>query len=165
MTLTEPLLPDAPGLARAAQILAQGGLVAFPTETVYGLGGDAQNSRAVAGIYEAKGRPRFNPLIVHVADLAMAESFALFDARARAPAQAFWPGPLTLVLPRRPACRIDLLAGAGLETLAVRVPAHPLALALLRAAGLPVAGPSANRSGEVSPAPLLRFLKWNSPPA
>jgi len=151
MTLTEPLLPDAPGLARAAQILAQGGLVAFPTETVYGLGGDAKNSRAVAGIYEAKGRPRFNPLIVHVADLAMAETFAQFDIRAHALAQAFWPGPLTLVLPLREGAGLSPLVTAELESVAIRIPAHPVALALIRAFGGPLAAPSANPSGKVSP--------------
>jgi L-threonylcarbamoyladenylate synthase len=151
MTLTEPLLPDAPGLARAAQILAQGGLVAFPTETVYGLGGDAQNSRAVAGIYEAKGRPRFNPLIVHVADLAMAETFALFDERARTLVQVFWPGPLTLVLPLRAGVGLSPLVTAELDSVAIRIPAHPVALALIRAFGGPLAAPSANPSGKVSP--------------
>ena len=151
MTLTEPLLPDAPGLARAAQILAQGGLVAFPTETVYGLGGDAQNSRAVAGIYEAKGRPRFNPLIVHVADLAMAETFAVFDERARTLVQVFWPGPLTLVLPLRAGVGLSPLVTAELDSVAIRIPAHPVALALIRAFGGPLAAPSANPSGKVSP--------------
>ena len=151
MTRTETLLPDAPGLARAAQILRTGGLVAFPTETVYGLGGDARNSRAVAGIYEAKGRPRFNPLIVHVADLAMAETFAVFDSRARALAAAFWPGPLTLVLPLRPDTGLSPLVTAELDTVAIRVPAHPVAQALIRAFGGPLAAPSANPSGRVSP--------------
>ena len=151
MTRTETLLPDAPGLARAAQILRTGGLVAFPTETVYGLGGDARNSRAVAGIYEAKGRPRFNPLIVHVADLAMAETFAVFDSRARALAAAFWPGPLTLVLPLRPDIGLSPLVTAELDTVAIRVPAHPVAQALIRAFGGPLAAPSANPSGRVSP--------------
>jgi L-threonylcarbamoyladenylate synthase len=136
---------------RAAALIRAGELVAFPTETVYGLGADARNGRAVAAVFEAKGRPHFNPLICHfaAADAAFAEVLA--DARARLLAARFWPGPLTLVLPRRPDCRVDLLAGAGLETLAVRVPAHPLALALLREAATPVAAPSANRSGEVSP--------------
>nr|WP_221244370.1 L-threonylcarbamoyladenylate synthase [Neoroseomonas alkaliterrae] len=136
---------------RAAALLRAGELVAFPTETVYGLGADARNGRAVAAVFEAKGRPHFNPLICHFPDAAAAFEEVLADERARALAERFWPGPLTLVLPRRPGCQIDLLAGAGLDTLAVRVPAHPLALALLRAAAVPVAGPSANRSGQVSP--------------
>ncbi len=147
--MTERLRPDE--VARAAELLRAGELVAFPTETVYGLGADARNGRAVAAVFEAKGRPHFNPLICHFAEAEAAFAEALPDERARALAARFWPGPLTMVLPRRAECRIDLLAGAGLDTLAVRVPAHPLALALIRAAGLPVAGPSANRSGEVSP--------------
>ncbi|MCA3271269.1 MAG: threonylcarbamoyl-AMP synthase [Roseomonas sp.] len=138
-------------VAEAARLLRAGELVAFPTETVYGLGADARNGRAVAAVFEAKGRPHFNPLICHFPDAEAAFAEVLADDRARALAAAFWPGPLTLVLPRRPECRIDLLAGAGLDTLAVRVPAHPLALALLHAAAIPVAGPSANRSGAVSP--------------
>jgi L-threonylcarbamoyladenylate synthase len=138
-------------VAEAARLLRAGELVAFPTETVYGLGADARNGRAVAAVFEAKGRPHFNPLICHFPDAEAAFAEVLADDRARALAGAFWPGPLTLVLPRRPECRIDLLAGAGLDTLAVRVPAHTLALALLRAAAIPVAGPSANRSGAVSP--------------
>ena len=149
--LTQSLQPDAAGLARAAAILAEGGLVAFPTETVYGLGGDARNSLAVAGIYEAKGRPRFNPLIVHVADLAMAETFARFDARARAIAAAFWPGPLTLVLPLLPDTGLSPLVTAELDSVAIRIPAHPVAQALIRAFGGPLAAPSANPSGKVSP--------------
>ena len=128
-----------------------GELAAFPTETVYGLGGDATEERAVARIFEAKGRPRFNPLIVHVPDLAAAERLALFDDRAREAARQFWPGPLTLVLRRRAESGLSLLASAGLDTVALRVPAHPVAQALLRAAGHPVAAPSANRSGRVSP--------------
>jgi L-threonylcarbamoyladenylate synthase len=138
-------------VAEAARLLRAGELVVFPTETVYGLGADARNGRAVAAVFEAKGRPHFNPLICHFPDAESAFAEVIADDRARALAAAFWPGPLTLVLPRRPECRIDLLAGAGLDTLAVRVPAHPLALALLRAAAIPVAGPSANRSGAVSP--------------
>lgn len=151
MTPTERLLPDATGLARAAQILRDGGLVAFPTETVYGLGGDATNSRAVAAIYEAKGRPRFNPLIVHVADLAMAERFARFDTRARALAAAFWPCPLTLVLPLADGAGLSPLVTADLDSVAIRIPAHPVAQALIRAFGGPLAAPSANPSGKVSP--------------
>jgi L-threonylcarbamoyladenylate synthase len=143
---------------RAAALLRAGELVAFPTETVYGLGADARNGRAVAAVFEAKGRPHFNPLICHFPDADAAFDEALPDDRARALAAAFWPGPLTLVLPRRQTCRVDLLAGAGLDTLAVRVPAHPLALALLRAAAVPVAGPSANRSGQVSPTTAQHVL-------
>ncbi|TPG58105.1 threonylcarbamoyl-AMP synthase [Roseomonas nepalensis] len=147
--MTERLAPEA--LPRAAALLRDGALVAFPTETVYGLGADARNGRAVAAIFEAKGRPHFNPLILHLPEAAAAFAEVVPDARAEALAARFWPGPLTLVLPRRRTSRVDLLAGAGLDTLAVRVPGHPLALALLRAAGVPVAAPSANRSGGVSP--------------
>ncbi len=135
----------------AARLLRSGALVAFPTETVYGLGGDATNDLAVVRIFEAKGRPRFNPLITHAPDLATARTLAAFDARAERVAERFWPGPLSLVLPRAPRCPVSLLASAGLETLAIRVPAHPVALALLRAAGCPLAAPSANRSGRLSP--------------
>jgi L-threonylcarbamoyladenylate synthase len=138
-------------IANAAEILRAGGLVAFPTETVYGLGADATNGRAVARIFAVKGRPQFNPLIAHVVDLAAAEKIAVFDAPARQLAHAFWPGPLTLVLPRRPDGGISDLVTSGLDTVAVRVPAHPMAQALLQAAGVPVAAPSANRSGRVSP--------------
>jgi L-threonylcarbamoyladenylate synthase len=141
--------PDA--IARAAGFLREGRLVAFPTETVYGLGGDATNPRAVARIFALKERPRFNPLIVHVADRAAAEEIAVFDARAREAARNFWPGPLSLVLPRRAGCAVALLASAGLDTVAVRVPANRVARALLEAAGRPVAAPSANRSGRISP--------------
>jgi len=151
MAATEILKPDASGLDRAAALLRAGELVAFPTETVYGLGADATNDRAVAEIFEAKGRPRFNPLIAHVADLAAARRVAVFDARAEAVAAAFWPGPLTLVLPMREEAGISPLVTAGLETLAVRVPTHPVAQGLLRAFGGPVAAPSANPSGRVSP--------------
>ncbi|MFN4170289.1 MAG: L-threonylcarbamoyladenylate synthase [Pseudorhodobacter sp.] len=151
MTETLHLFPDAEGLARAADLLRAGGLVAFPTETVYGLGGDARDDRAVARIFEAKGRPRFNPLIVHLPDLAAVERVAVLDDRARAVAAAFWPGPLTLVLPLRPDAEISPLVTAGLETVAVRVPAHPVAQGLFRAFGGPLAAPSANPSGRVSP--------------
>lgn len=151
MPATLFLAPDAAGLARAADILRAGGLVAFPTETVYGLGGDARSDRAVAGIFAAKDRPRFNPLIAHLPDLAAAEEFALFDDRARALAAAFWPGPLTLVLPLRPGAGLSPLVTAELPTVAIRVPAHPVAQALLRAFGGPLAAPSANPSGRVSP--------------
>lgn len=138
-------------VAEAARILRRGGLVAFPTETVYGLGADARDDRAVARVFEAKGRPRFNPLIVHVADAARAGEIVAFDDRARALAAQFWPGPLSLVLPRRAAAGISALAASGLDTLAVRAPAHPVALALLEAVGAPVAAPSANPAGGVSP--------------
>lgn len=138
-------------IAEAAQLLRDGELVAFPTETVYGLGADATNDAAVAGIFEAKGRPRFNPLIVHVPGLAEAEALAIVDRRARLAIGRFWPGPLTLVLRRRENRGVSLLASAGLDTLALRAPAHPVAQALLRAAGRPIAAPSANRSGRVSP--------------
>lgn len=143
-------LSDA-ALTRAAAALRTGRLVAFPTETVYGLGGDAGNDRAVAAIFEAKGRPSFNPLIVHVADVGHAESLVEFDERARALADLLWPGPLTLVLPRRATAPVSLLASAGLDSLAVRLPAHPAARALLQVFGGPLAAPSANRSGHVSP--------------
>ncbi len=138
-------------IAEAASLLRSGALVAFPTETVYGLGGDALDDRAVAGIFAAKGRPAFNPLIIHVPDHQAALSLAVFDARADRLARQFWPGPLTLVLPRRDMSGISLLASAGLDSIAIRVPSHPIALALLRAAGIPVAAPSANPSGRVSP--------------
>jgi L-threonylcarbamoyladenylate synthase len=131
--------------------LRAGRLVAFPTETVYGLGGDATNERAVAEIFAAKGRPRFNPLIVHVPGLAEAEALAVFDDRARNVVARFWPGPLTVVLQRRGDCGLSLLASAGLDTVAIRAPAHEVAQALLRETGRPLAAPSANRSGRVSP--------------
>lgn len=149
--MTRILAATDAAVARAARLLVNGGLVAFPTETVYGLGGDATNDRAVARIFAAKRRPRFNPLIAHVADRATAETLAVFDARARQVAERFWPGPLTLVLPRRPDAKVSLLVSAGLDTLALRVPAHPVAAALLTAAARPIAAPSANRSGAVSP--------------
>ncbi len=148
--MTDILLPNPADLARAATILRGGGLVAFPTETVYGLGGDARSDLAVAGIFAAKGRPRFNPLIVHVPDLAAAQAFAVFDARACALAAAFWPGPLTMVLPARDA-GLSALVTADLPTVAIRVPAHAVARALLAAFGGPLAAPSANPSGGVSP--------------
>jgi L-threonylcarbamoyladenylate synthase len=133
-----------------AATLRAGGVVAFPTETVYGLGADATNSDAVLRIYETKGRPRFNPLIVHLADLSMAQRYAQFSPLAERLAQ-FWPGPLTLVLPRRPEAGLSDIVTAGLDSVGVRVPNHPLALELIRAAGLPLAAPSANRSGKLSP--------------
>jgi L-threonylcarbamoyladenylate synthase len=148
---TERLRDDEAGTARAAALLLGGQLVAFGTETVYGLGADATSNKAVAAIFDAKGRPHFNPLICHYPDADAAFAHVEAPDAARRLAERFWPGPLTLVLPRRIACPVALLAGAGLETLAVRVPAHPAALRLLRAVGRPVAAPSANRSGEVSP--------------
>jgi len=138
-------------LDEAAAILRTGGLVAFPTETVYGLGADATNDRAVAAIFEAKGRPRFNPLIVHLPAAAALEGIAEVDRRARDVAARFWPGPLSLVLPRAKASPVSLLCSAGLDSLAVRVPAHPVAMQLLLRVGRPLAAPSANRSGRVSP--------------
>jgi L-threonylcarbamoyladenylate synthase len=142
---------SAAALADAARCLREGGLVAFPTETVYGLGADAGNSLAIARLYQAKGRPWFNPLIATVADLGAARQIAVFDDLALALAEAFWPGPLTLVLPKAPRCAVAELATAGLDTIAVRVPAHPVAQALLRAFGGAVVAPSANLSGHVSP--------------
>jgi L-threonylcarbamoyladenylate synthase len=138
-------------IIKAATLLQEGKLVAFPTETVYGLGGNALSDMAVANIYAIKGRPQFNPLIVHVASLADAQQYAIFNDKALSLAQRFWPGPLTLVLPRRPDCRLSLLVSAGLDTVAMRMPAHPLARTLLEEAKLPIAAPSANRSGHVSP--------------
>jgi L-threonylcarbamoyladenylate synthase len=148
---TEHLLPDAQGYARAAEILRDGGRVAFPTETVYGLGGDARNDMAVAGIFEAKGRPRFNPLIVHVESAEAAHAYVAWSDLAERLARAFWPGPLTMVLPLKPGTGLSPLVTAELLTLAIRVPAHPVAQALLRAFGGPVAAPSANPSGRISP--------------
>ena len=147
-----PLLKEnTENLTKAATIISEGGLVAFPTETVYGLGGDATNDDAIAGIFEAKGRPRFNPLIIHFADVESAAASVFFNEQAEALARVFWPGALTMVLKRRPDCPVSLLASAGLDTLAVRVPNHPLAHALLKAANTPIAAPSANRSGHISP--------------
>lgn len=138
-------------LDQAAALLRAGELVAFPTETVYGLGGDATRDESVAAIFAAKGRPHFNPLIVHLSRTDQAERLVQIDSRAALLMQRFWPGPLSLVLRRTPHCAISLLASAGLDTLALRVPAHPLALELLRMVGHPIAAPSANRSGRVSP--------------
>jgi L-threonylcarbamoyladenylate synthase len=138
-------------IERAARLLRSGALVAFPTETVYGLGADATNDGAVAAIFAGKGRPRFNPLIVHVSGLPEAKALAEFDKRARRLAAHLWPGPLSLVLRRRGDSGLSLLASAGLDTVAIRAPAHPVAQALLRAADKPIAAPSANRSGRVSP--------------
>lgn len=148
---TKIIAADAGAADAAARCLGDGGLVGFPTETVYGLGADATDARAVARLYEAKGRPSFNPLIAHVADLAAAKIIARFDAQALRLAEAFWPGPLTLVLPKANGCPVSNLATAGLDTVAVRVPAHPVTQAILRAFGKPVVAPSANLSGHVSP--------------
>ncbi len=156
--MTEILACDVAGIVRAASLLRQGALVAFGTETVYGLGADGTNGRAVAAIFEAKGRPHFNPLICHFASAEAAFAQVEATKRARLLAEAFWPGPLTMVLPRRVTCPIDLLAGAGLDTLAVRVPAHQAALALLREVARPIAAPSANRSGGVSPTTAAHVL-------
>ena len=156
--MTEILHDDAAGIAIAAQLLRDGDLVAFGTETVYGLGADATNATAVAGIFSAKRRPRFNPLICHYDSAEAAFQDVIADDRAMVLAAALWPGPLTLVLPRRPDCRIALLTGAGLDTQAVRVPAHESARALLRAVGRPVAAPSANLSGQVSPTTAAHVL-------
>ncbi len=142
---------DERNIAAAARLLVAGELVAFPTETVYGLGADATNDHAVARIFEAKGRPRFNPLIVHFPDADAARAQVAFDGRADLLAARFWPGALTLVLPRRPDCTVALLASAGLDSLAVRVPRHAVAHALLAACGRPIAAPSANASGKISP--------------
>jgi L-threonylcarbamoyladenylate synthase len=138
-------------LDQAAALLRAGELAAFPTETVYGLGGDATSEEAVAAIFAAKGRPHFNPLIIHLFRADEAERLVLIDSRAALLMQRFWPGPLSLVLRRVPRCPISLLASAGLDTVALRVPAHPLAQELLRLVGRPIAAPSANRSGRVSP--------------
>lgn len=153
---------SAPGKATEIDALAArlraGGLVAFPTETVYGLGADATSSDAVLGIYETKGRPRFNPLIVHVADLAMAEQLVELSPLARRLA-AFWPGPLTLVLPRRAQAGLSDIVTAGLDTVGIRIPDHPLALALIRATGRPLAAPSANPSGKLSPTTAEQVIR------
>jgi L-threonylcarbamoyladenylate synthase len=138
-------------IAAAARALREGKLVAFPTETVYGLGADATDDKAVARVYAAKGRPSFNPLIAHVPDQAQAFALGIFSAEAKALAKAFWPGPLSLVVPRQPHCPVSLLASAGLESIAIRVPSHPIALELLKATGRPVVAPSANPSGKISP--------------
>ena len=148
---TRVMPADRDAIAAAARVLADGGLAAFPTETVYGLGADATNGEAVARLYAAKGRPRFNPLISHVTDAHAAMALARFSADATKLADAFWPGPLTLVLPKQDGCPVSELATAGLDSIAVRVPAHPVARDLLKAFGKPVVAPSANPSGHVSP--------------
>ena len=152
------ITPSTPAVERAAQTLAAGGLVAFPTETVYGLGVDATNAAAVARLYDAKGRPSFNPLIAHVAETAAARPLARFNQAAERLALAFWPGPMTLVLPKLANCPVAELATAGLDTIAVRVPSHPIARAILIALGRPVVAPSANRSGHVSPTTAQHVL-------
>ena len=146
-------------IAAAAAALKAGGLVIMPTETVYGLAADAGDARAVAAVFAAKGRPSFNPLIAHVSDLAMARRIARFDTRAEWLAERFWPGPLTLVLPVSDTAAVCDLARAGLDTVAVRAPAHPVARALLEAFGRPLAAPSANRSGRPSPTTLADALE------
>lgn len=153
------LQADAANLLRAAEMLREGKLVAFPTETVYGLGGDATNDKAVAAIYAAKGRPTFNPLIIHVAETDALNALVEWNDDARLLAQHFWPGPMTLVLPRRKDAPVSLLASAGLDTLAVRVPSHPIAQKLLRETGRPIAAPSANASGRLSPTTPLHVME------
>jgi L-threonylcarbamoyladenylate synthase len=161
--MTAPLVTrvskaDSAAIADAVRCLAAGGLIAFPTETVYGLGADATNGQAVARVYEAKGRPAFNPLIAHVVDLAAARALARFSADAARLAETFWPGPLTLVLPKAATCPVAGLATAGLDTIAVRVPSHIVARAILAGFGKPVVAPSANRSGQVSPTTAAHVL-------
>ncbi|TDT74074.1 translation factor SUA5 [Litoreibacter halocynthiae] len=158
MTDLDTLLLGHADLAKAAKMLQSGQLVAFPTETVYGLGADARNGTAVAAIYAAKGRPSFNPLIVHVASMEKAEALAHFDHDARALAQAFWPGPLSLVLPLKDGHGLSSLVTAGLDTVAIRMPAQPLARDLLALADCPVAAPSANPSGQISPTTAAHVL-------
>ncbi len=149
--VTRVLHADREAVSAAARVLADGGLVAFPTETVYGLGADAANGEAVARLYAAKGRPRFNPLIAHVSDVKVAHALAGFSDDARRLADAFWPGPLTLVLSKAEHCPVSELATAGLDSIGVRVPDHPVAHDLLAAFGKPIVAPSANQSGHVSP--------------
>lgn len=152
------LVPDDAGIACAAEILRSGGLVALPTETVYGLAARADSEAAIAELYRAKGRPEFNPLIVHVGSIEGAERLARFDDRARLLAELFWPGPLTLVLPLRDDAPVVPAATAGLPTIALRMPAHPVMQAVLAQTGLPLAAPSANRSGGVSPTSAQHVL-------
>ena len=145
------IAPDAAGLAACVAQLEKGNAIGLPTETVYGLAGDARSGTAIARIYELKDRPSFNPLICHVVDQAMAERLGVFNATAQKLAAAFWPGPLTLAVPRAPDCPVDPLASAGLDTIALRVPAHPVAQKLLAAFDGPLVAPSANPSGRLSP--------------
>lgn len=154
------ILQDRPAdIATAADILRAGGLVAFPTETVYGLGADARNSKAVAGIYAAKNRPQFNPLIVHLASIDAAYEIAIFDAKAEVLAAAFWPGPISLVLPMRENSGLSDLVTAGLDTVAIRVPRNELAQRVLQKFNGPVAAPSANPSGKISPTSAAHVLE------
>src|SRR5579872_2446441 len=148
---TQVLAANADNIAKAAFRLLAGELVVFPTETVYGLGANALDDAACANVFAAKGRPRFNPLIVHVLDWSDAEAVVQPNPAAEALARKFWPGGLTLVLPRKIDCPVSLLASAGLQTVALRSPAHPVARGLIKAAGVPVAAPSANRAGQISP--------------
>ncbi len=148
---TVRIVPDSAGLERAATLLRDGGLVAFPTETVYGLGADATQATAIAALYAAKGRPQFNPLIAHVATLDQAKAEGVFNATALKLAGQFWPGPLTLVVPRHPDGTVCDLACAGLDSIGLRLPSHPIARYLIEKVGRPVAAPSANRSGHISP--------------
>ncbi|GAA0758345.1 L-threonylcarbamoyladenylate synthase [Erythromicrobium ramosum] len=156
--VTDMVLADAAGIARAARILESGGLVAVPTETVYGLAARADSAEAVAKIYAAKGRPDFNPLIVHVRDAVQAKRYADFSPEAIALAEAHWPGPLTLVVPRRAEAGLAQAVTAGLPTIALRAPAHPVMRALLAAVDFPLAAPSANRSGFISPTSAAHVL-------
>lgn len=149
--MTRILTTNDESIAEAAELILNGELVAFPTETVYGLGANALNGQAVAKIFAAKGRPSFNPVIAHGSELAMLEEHVVFDERARAIADQFWPGPLTFILPRKETSKVSELVTAGLPTLAVRVPAHTTALQLIAKARVPIAAPSANRSGQLSP--------------
>ncbi len=157
--MTQTLPTSVEGIAVAAHLLQAAELVSFPTETVYGLGADATNDQAVANIYAAKGRPQFNPLIVHVTDKAEAMHVVDFNADADLLADTFWPGALTLVLPRTKDCTVSLLVSAGLDTVAVRVPSHKTAYDLLRATGRPIAAPSANISGRISPTTAAHVLE------
>ncbi len=155
-----PLVPVSPqSITRAATLLREGKLVAFPTETVYGLGADATNDKAVAAIYAAKGRPEFNPLIIHVAEARALDNLIEWNETARTLADQFWPGPLTLVLPRKKDSPVSLLASAGMDTLAVRIPSHSVARQLLKEAGRPIAAPSANASGKLSPTTPLHVAE------
>lgn len=159
MKVAECLIATADATEKAGIAIREGHLVAFPTETVYGLGADATNDEAVASIFEAKGRPRFNPLIVHVSGFAEAARHCLFNLAAKKLARAFWPGGITLVLPRRAETPLSLLVSAGLDTVAIRVPHHQVAQALLAAAGRPIAAPSANPSGRVSPTTAAHVME------
>ena len=158
LTITDTRAFSADAIARAGGLIGEGQPVAVPTETVYGLAADARNAAAVARIYAAKGRPDFNPLIVHVQDLSAAEKLGVFGKVERALADRFWPGPLTLVVPRTAGCPVASIATAGLDTIALRVPGHRAMQALLAASGAPLAAPSANASGGVSPTKASHVL-------